>query len=196
MEQLLDRIAKAPMAVKLGGAFAVIVLLTFLNFFFLVQPVEEELERNENELRQQERTYAEKKEIADNLNERRREMALLEERLAQALTELPEQAELQDLLAQLNDISRKSGLELARIEPGGEVPAEFFSKIPLRMSVRGNYHEVALFMQEIARMRRIVNVNNIKLVEGGTRNDKVLLNSEFLATTFRFLEPAGNQGKK
>src|SRR5688572_9247583 len=113
MEQLLDRIAKAPTAVKLGGAFAVIVLLTLFNFFFLVQPIEEELERSETELRAMERQYAEKKEIADNLNERRREMAQLEEKLAQALTELPEQADLQDLLAQLNDISRKSGLELA-----------------------------------------------------------------------------------
>jgi len=188
MEQLLDRIAKAPMAVKIGGVLGIAVVLTLINFFFFVQPVEDQLAANEAQLRSMERQYAEKKEIADNLNERRREMAVLEERLAQALTELPEQADLQDLLGQLNDISRKSGLELAKIEPSSEQPAEFFSKIPLRMSVRGNYHEIALFMQEVSRMRRIVNVNNIKLAEGGMRNDKVLIQSEFLATTFRFLQ--------
>src|SRR5579863_7823110 len=99
MEQLLDRIAKAPAAAKAGGVFGIVLLLTLANFFFFVQPVEEQITANESKLRTMERQYAEKKEIADNLNERRREMALLEERLAQALTELPEQAELQDLLA-------------------------------------------------------------------------------------------------
>src|SRR5262245_45567206 len=138
MEQLIERIAKAPMAVKVGGANGVVSLITLINFFFFVQPMEDQIAGAEGQLRNLERQYLEKKEIADNLNERRREMAVLEERLAQALTELPEQADLQDLLGQLNDISRKSGLDLAKIEPTPEVPAEFFSKIPLKMSVRGN----------------------------------------------------------
>jgi type IV pilus assembly protein PilO len=195
MEQLLDRIAKAPAAVKYGGLATVVVLLFVGNFFFLIQPLQDRRAEQENQQRQLDRQLAEKQEIAQNLNDRRREMEILEQKLAEALTELPERKELEELLSQLNDVGRKSGLEIARVEPGGESSAGFFAKIPVKMQVTGNYHEIALFLQEVANLRRIVNVNNIKLTSPVMKNDKVVLSSEFLATTFRFVEqsPAEKQ---
>ncbi len=188
MEQLLDRIAKAPTAAKYGGLAGLVVLLSVLNFFFLVQPLQDQIAEQENQQRGLDRQLAEKQEIAQNLNERRREMDILEQKLAEALTELPEKKDIEELLAQLNDIGKKSGLEISRVEPGSEASATFFAKIPIRMAVSGNYHEIAMFMQEIANMRRIVNVNNIKLGTPTMKNDKVVLSSEFLATTFRFVD--------
>ncbi len=196
MERLLDRIAKAPAAAKYGGLAGLVVLLSVLNFFFGIQPLQDQIASQENQQRALDRQLAEKQEIAQNLNERRREMDILEQKLAEALTELPEKKDVDELLAQLNDIGKKSGLEIARVEPAGEVPATFFAKIPIKMSVSGNYHEIAMFMQEIANMRRIVNVNNIKLGTPSLKNDKVILSSEFLATTFRFVEQPAQPAKK
>ena len=196
MEQLLDRIAKAPSAAKYGGLAGLVVLLSVLNFFFLIQPLQDQIADQENQQRGLDRQLAEKQEIAQNLNERRREMDILEQKLAEALTELPEKKDIDELLGQLNDIGKKSGLEIARVEPGAETSATFFAKIPIKMSVSGNYHEIAMFMQEIANMRRIVNVNNIKLGTPVQKNDKVVLSSEFLATTFRFVNQAAQPVKK
>ncbi len=196
MEQLLDRIAKAPAAAKYGGLAGLVVLLSVLNFFFAIQPLQDQIADQENQQRGLDRQLAEKQEIAQNLNERRREMDILEQKLAEALTELPERKDIDELLAQLNDIGKKSGLEISRVEPGAETSATFFAKIPIKMSVSGNYHEIAMFMQEIANMRRIVNVNNIKLGTPVQKNDKVVLSSEFLATTFRFVNQAAQPVKK
>ncbi len=196
MEQLLDKIAKAPPAVKYGGLAGLVVLLSVLNFFFGIQPLQDSIAEQENQQRGLDRQLAEKQEIAQNLNERRREMDILEQKLAEALTELPEKKDIDELLAQLNDIGKKSGLEISRVEPGGETNATFFAKIPIKMSVSGNFHEIAMFMQEIANMRRIVNVNNIKLGTPVLKNDKVVLSSEFLATTFRFVDQAAQPAKK
>jgi type IV pilus assembly protein PilO len=190
MEQLLDRIAKASPAAKYGGLAGLVILLSVLNFFLGVQPLQDQIADQENKQRGLDRQLAEKQEIAQNLNERRREMDILEQKLAEALTELPEKKDIDELLAQLNDIGKKSGLEISRVEPGAENTAAFFAKIPIRMAVSGNYHEIAMFMQEIANMRRIVNVNNMKLGTPVIKNDKVLLSSEFLATTFRFVSQA------
>jgi type IV pilus assembly protein PilO len=196
MEQLLDKIAKAPPAVKYGGLAGLVVVLSVLNFFFGIQPLQDSIAEQENTQRGLDRQLAEKQEIAQNLNERRREMDILEQKLAEALTELPEKKDIDELLAQLNDIGKKSGLEISRVEPGGETNATFFAKIPIKMSVSGNFHEIAMFMQEIANMRRIVNVNNIKLGTPVLKNDKVVLSSEFLATTFRFVEQVAPPPKK
>jgi len=196
MEQLLDKIAKAPSAAKYGGLAGLVVLLSVLNFFFVIQPLQDQIADQENQQRGLDRQLAEKQEIAQNLNERRREMDILEQKLAEALTELPEKKDIDELLGQLNDIGKKSGLEIARVEPGVESSATFFAKIPIKMAVSGNYHEIAMFMQEIANMRRIVNVNNIKLGTPVQKNDKVVLSSEFLATTFRFVNQAAQPVKK
>jgi type IV pilus assembly protein PilO len=192
MDKQLERLAKAPPAVRFGGLAALVVLLTAANFFFGIQPLEVEMEQQQAEQRKMDLDLAEKSEIAQNLNERRREMDVLEQKLAEALTELPENKDIEELLAQINDIGKKSGLEIARVEPGPETVGggDFFARIPIKMVVSGNYHEIAMFLQEVSTMRRIVNVNNIKLDGAKVKNEKVMLNSSFLATTFRFVHAA------
>lgn len=192
MEQYLDKIAKAPAGAKYGGLAAVVVLLTVANFFLMVQPTEDKIKAQVEQRRKLDNDLAEKSEIAQNLNERRREMDVLEQKLAEALTELPEKKEIDELLAQINDVGKKSGLEIARVEPGKETVSggEFFARIPIKMTVSGNYHEIAMFMQEIANMRRIVNVNGIDLGKPSVKNEKVILSSTFVATTFRFVDQA------
>jgi type IV pilus assembly protein PilO len=188
MEQLLDRISKAPLAAKLGGLVGIVAVITALNFFLVIQPIESTIEGQESKQHKLDQQLAEKQEIAQNLNERRREMDVLQQKLDEALTELPETKDIDDLLAQLNDVGKKSGLEIASVEPGGEQNAQFFAKIPIKMSVTGNYHEIAMFLQEVSHLRRIVNVSDIKLATPTTQNEKVVLKSNFLATTFRFLD--------
>lgn len=194
MEQLIDKISKAPPAIKYGGIFAVLAVVTALNFFFAIQPAEQAIAAQNQQLIKLEQTLGEKQAIAQNLNERRKEMDVLEQQLAEALTELPENKELDELMRQFNDIGKKSGLEIAKIEPGAETNAAFFARIPVKMQVVGNYHEIAMFLQELASMRRIVNVNNIKLSSPDVKNEKVVLKSEFMATTFRFLDQSRVQG--
>ncbi len=190
MDKYLDRIVKAPPAVKFGGLAAAVVVMTAANFFWVIQPLEEQAEGQRAEQRRLDMDLAEKSEIAQNLNERRREMDVLEQKLAEALTELPENKDVEELLAQLNDIGKKSGLAISRVEPGPESVGggDFFARIPIKMVVSGNYHEIAMFLQEVANMRRIVNVNNIQLGSATLKNEKVLLQSSFMATTFRFVE--------
>ncbi len=189
MDKYLDQFAKAPLAVKVGGIAALVAVMTVANFYFLVQPTEKSIENQMKERRKLDLELAEKSEIAQNLNERRREMDVLEQKLAEALTELPEKKDIEELLAQINDIGKKSGLEITRVAPERESvgSGEFFARIPIRMTVNGNYHEIAMFLQEMSNMRRIVNVNNIKLDAPTLKNEKVVLQSTFLATTFRFV---------
>lgn len=198
MEQLLERINKAPNQLKFGVMAGVVVAMTAANYFMLIDPAEQEILSFRGQQVVLEKTLAEKQEIAQNLNERRKEMDELERKLLAALSELPEKKDIDELLAQLNDIGKKSGLEISTVTPGVEVPANFFARIPIKVSVSGNYHEIALFLQEIAGLRRIVNVNNIHLGSGSLKNDKVVLTSDFLATTFRFLDqtkkPADKRG--
>lgn len=198
MDKYLDQFAKAPPATKFGGLAIAVILMTVANFFLAVSPTEDAIKIEIAQRRTLDLELAEKSEIAQNLNDRRREMDVLEQKLAEALTELPEKKDIEELLAQINDIGKKSGLEISSVTPDKEFVGggEFFARIPLKMTVSGNYHEIALFLQEMANMRRIVNVNNIKLEQPALKNEKVVLQSSFLATTFRFVEQPKNGSQK
>ena len=189
MDEIIDRILKAPPLQRWGGLAAALVVITLANFFFVVRPEFTTLEAQASTQRKLDSQLQEKSEIAQNLNERRREMDLLQQKLDEALSELPESADIDELLAQLNEIGRKSGLDISSIEPAPEESAQIYVKIPIKMSLTGNYHEIAMFLQSLANLRRIVNVNNLQLGSPTLKSEKVVLNSTFVATTFRFLDP-------
>jgi type IV pilus assembly protein PilO len=194
VEQLIERVNKLATPVKAGIIFGIIVLLTAGNYFLFIADLETALEGIKANQAAQDQVLAQKQEIADNLNERRKEMDALEQRFQVALTQLPERKDIEELLAQLNDIGKKSGLEINKVVPGGESSRGFIASIPIGMSVRGNYHEIALFLQEVASLPRIVHVSDIKLTGQTTaRGEKVWLASDFLATTYRFSDAAQAQ---
>jgi type IV pilus assembly protein PilO len=196
MERFLDQINKAPNSLKFGVLAALVVLATAANFVFVLQPLQAEGDALVGQLSTLNKQLAEKQEIAQNLTDKTREFNELQGKLEAALTELPEKKDVDELLNQLNDVAKKSGLEIIKVEPGAEAPSGFFARIPVKMMVQGNYHEIALFLQEVASLRRIVNVNNIKFGGGVLKGDKVVLNSDFLATTFRFVDQTKNPGEK
>jgi len=196
MDELINNVLKAPPLYRWGGLAVVLLLVTLANFFFFVRPELDALESQAAQQRQLDTQLQEKSEIAQNLNERRREMDVLQQKLDEALSELPEAADIDELLAQLNEIGRKSGLEISTVEPSAEEPAQIYVKIPIKMAVSGNYHEIAMFLQELANLRRIVNVNNIQLGAPTLKSEKVVLTSSFVATTFRFLDQKAQAGDK
>jgi len=196
MDEIIDKVLKAPPLQRWGGLAAALVILTILNFVLMIRPELATLESQAAQQRVLDSQLQEKSEIAQNLNERRREMDVLQQKLDEALAELPEAADLDELLAQLNEIGRKSGLEISAVEPAPEESAQIYVKIPIKMALTGNFHEIAMFLQSLANLRRIVNVNNIQLGSPTLKSEKVVLNSSFVATTFRFLDPKAAQQEK
>lgn len=192
MEQLIERVNKLALPVKIGIVVGIVVLLSVGNYFLFIAELQERIDGIKAQQATQDQVLAQKQEIADNLNERRKEMDALEQRFQVALTQLPERKDIEELLSQLNDIGKKSGLEISRVSPGGETSRGFIAAIPISMSVRGNYHEIALFLQEVATLPRIVHVSEIRLSgQANSRsNEKVTLGSEFMATTYRFSDAA------
>lgn len=196
MDKLLDRIIKLPNGQKAGILGGLLVALTALNFFAMgfnfgpsISATEGLIKRAQVDRDKVQKEFIEKQAIANNLNQFRREKELLEQRLTEALAELPEQKNLDELLQLFQDRAIKAGLEINTIEPGGEKAEGFFARIPIPMTVTGNFHEIATFFDSIGRLRRIVNVSDITLDGPKDVNGKVVVNGKFLVTTFMFLKP-------
>jgi len=151
--------------------------------------METRIQKAESEQKKLDQDYIEKQAIANNLNQFRREKELLERRLQDALAELPNDKKLDELLQLFQDRATKAGLDILTIEPQPQASEGFYARIPIPMTVQGNYHEVATFLDALGRLRRIVNVNGLTFDSPKDQNGKVVLSAKFLATTFMFVDP-------
>jgi type IV pilus assembly protein PilO len=76
---------------------------------------------------------------------------------------LPERKEMPELLRQVTTAGNKAGVQFALFEPQPPAPREFFSEHPVKITVRGNYHQIGIFLSRLANMHRIVNVSRLEL---------------------------------
>ena len=189
-QDVLNTLNKAPVGQKVAAVAVALGLITAANWYFLIDPDLTQIQQKQGQLRLLEDELIQKQSIANNLAQFKHEKEILERRLAQALTELPNEANIDDLIRSLSEIGTKSGLIINTIEPQGEQRQSFYAAIPIVMSVTGNYHEIGVFLDALSKLARIVNVTNIHMGTPKTLNEKLVVNASYVATTFRFLPEA------
>jgi type IV pilus assembly protein PilO len=97
---------------------------------------------------------------------------------------LPETTEYPAFLSALQGVANISGVALQAWTPQEEVVQKFFARVPMRLTLRGKFHQVAKFFYGVGQLDRIINVENIALAEPKTQNDELLLKVDCLATAF------------
>lgn len=103
-----------------------------------------------------------------------------------AMRALPEKQEIPSLLTSISKSGQEVGMEFLLFEPKAEVPRDFYAEIPVAMSIRGDYHNLAVFFDKVARLSRIVNINDISIHPGKEARE---LSAACTAVTYKFVEP-------
>jgi type IV pilus assembly protein PilO len=189
-QDLLNAVNKAPLPHKIAAVAIISLGLTAANYFLVVSPDIEQTQRQHAVLRQLEDELIQKQSIANNLAQFKHEKEILERRLQQALTELPNEANIDELIRSFAEVATKSGLTINDIAPQPEVRQSFYASIPIVMAVNGNYHEIGVFLDSLSKLARIVNVTNIKMGSAKQTGEKLAVSAQYVATTFRFLPDA------
>jgi len=190
MKELLDRILGLPRQQKIGILVGLIVALLALDFFFLYSPNSAEISKltEENEKSRGEREKK-KKEVA-NIPKLKEQMRQLDGMLKEAVAQLPDRKEIPDLLSGISTKVRESGLDILVFRPRGENLQEFYAEIPVDIVVRGPFHNMVIFFDEVGRLSRLVNLSNIEIKNPKPSGDQMIMEASTLATTFRFLDEA------
>ena len=181
---------KLPLAQKIGVLVFIVGGISAANYFLLVQPEYEQVQRQEGVLHTLDDELSQKQAIANNLAQFKHEKDILERRLQQALTELPNEANIDELIRSLAEIGAKAGLTINDITPQPEQKQSFYASIPIVMAVTGTYPEIGVFLDALSKLARIVNVTNIKMGQPRVTSEKLIVNATYVATTFRFLPEA------
>ncbi|MEK7851863.1 MAG: type 4a pilus biogenesis protein PilO [Deltaproteobacteria bacterium] len=184
----LDVIKKLPMKQKAYILAGVLVLISGLYWYFFYNPKSVELAGLVANLEKLKAELNESRAIAADLPKFREEVARLNEELKNALLELPDKKEIPSLLTNISNLGTSSGLEFIRFKPLAEAPAGFYAKVPVEINVKGAFHEVATFFEQVGKLSRIVNITDVNMGSAKEEGGKLILTTSCLATTYRFIE--------
>jgi type IV pilus assembly protein PilO len=171
-----------PRIIVLVGMFAVLLLLAG---WFGWQEQLTQLETKQQEEVKLKDDWVNKKKQAVNLDEYRNQLAEIERSFGALLKQLPNRAEMESLLVDINQAGLGRGLQFELFKPGAEAVKDFYAELPITIKISGAYHDFGAFAGDIAKLPRIVTLNNISIEPGAKAGEGLILTST--VKTFRYL---------
>jgi type IV pilus assembly protein PilO len=170
-----------PRAIILIG---LLVLILLAGWWFGWRTQMDELtvmQEQEDKLKQE---WLDKKRQSVNLAQYQQQLTDINAAFGALLKQLPNASEMESLLVDINQAGLGRGLQFDLFRPGAESQKEFYAELPITIRVTGSYHDLGAFVGDIARLPRIVTLNDIEAVpnkDGG-------LTMSAVAKTFRYLD--------
>lgn len=128
-----------------------------------------------------------------NLREKERNLPMIKEQVAKIEEEfdraaqmLPKEQEIPSLLKDISALGQNAGLDFLTFVPRPEIPKDYYNEIPVDITIRGPYHSVGFFFDQISKLDRIVSVSEIKMGSPQLVTGEMLLDSNCKLMTYRF----------
>jgi len=194
IDPFLEKIEKLSRVQRIAISAVIFGLIAGGFIYFLYWPKFEQINRLNTQLEKLEQKLEIAKRNAQDLKKFQAKMKEAEAQFQMAMKKLPEKEEIPSLLSAISNSGQQVGLEFLLFEPKPEKKKEFYAEIPVAMNIKGDYHNLALFFDQVARLSRIVNIENIQMASAKDK-DSNDLNTKCMAVTYKFIETAAADDK-
>ena len=182
--------------VKFGIA-ALLVILPMAVFYFVVfQPKQERISGLEKDSAALAEDIRKLQQRERNMPQIVAEVEKIEEEFDRAAQMLPKEQEIPSLLKDISALGQNAGLDFLSFVPKPENPRDYYNEIPVDITIRGPYHSVGYFFDQISKLDRIVSVSNIKMGSPQKVTGEMLLDSNCQLMTYRFTNVKISDDKK
>ncbi len=170
-----------PRATVLLGLFAALLVG---GWWFDWKSQLEELDSKQQQEAKLKDEYLDKKKQSVNLEEYRKQLVEIDRTFGTLLKQLPNKAEMEALLADINQAGLGRGLQFELFKPGKETLRDFYAELPITLKITGSYNDLGAFSADVAKLSRIVSLTNIAVApEKGAQ-----LKMDATAMTYRYLD--------
>jgi type IV pilus assembly protein PilO len=196
----IDAIYKLPKSKKVMILVVLICVVIGLYAYAFFIPQRNELIGLKNQLNNLVRELNESKAIAKDLEKFKKQVEALNVELTSALTQLPNEKEIPELLTNISALGKESKLNFTLFRPKPEEPQQFYARVPIELVFLGNYHSTGIFFDKVSKLPRIINVVNFNMVRAkdqtkSKEDAEILVKTSCLVNTYRFIEKSPEQTK-
>ena len=190
MKELIDRILQLPKGQKIGLLIGLLLVLGAFYQMFLYSPRAIRITQLKEKIETARNDRIRKRKLTANLPKLKQESQQLGGLLREAVAQLPDKKEIPELLSSISSRASEAGLQILTFRPRGENLRDFYAEIPVDIVVRGGFHNVVKFFDEVGRLDRLVNIQNIGIRNPQVKDGTLSVDTSSQATTFRFLDEA------
>ena len=187
IQSRLDQAAKLSTGARAGVVVAICLLIATGYYFMVYQGKAAQLAQLQAQELELQRKLSEVRSIAANIAAFEAEIDELEIKLADALRQLPNEKQLEVLLADISNLGKTAGVQIRSFKRQNEVVHDFYAEVPLRIELDGTFHEIARFFDLISKLPRIVNMGALRMEIEDETESETTLTVDGVATTFRFV---------
>jgi type IV pilus assembly protein PilO len=196
----MDSILKLSTSKKILILAAILCLMAGLYLYLFFIPVQDELTVTKAELGKLRKELTVSKDIARDLEKFKAQVTKLNEELKNALTQLPNEKEIPEILKNISSLGKESNLEFTLFRPKPEVPQQFYAQVPIELVALGSYHNVGTFFDRVSKLPRIINVVDFNMtrakdVKGKIAETENLVRTSCMINTYRFIEKKSEEKK-
>ncbi len=173
---------------------AINVFIIGVIYWFFIGPKKLEVKSLNADLNRISRQIEDNRRVAADIPRYLHEKQVMESRLKDAVSRLPNEKEIPDLIDAVSNAAKKAGLKVVLFKPGRELQKGFYAEIPINMTVEGRFESLYNFGVKVGNLPRIVNLASLDVLSTGHKKNVPVLKSNFVATTFRFIPAPKGQG--
>jgi len=163
MPVFLAPITTAPRPQKvILGVFG-LAILGAAAWFLLLSPLTAQIATLTAEDDRVKKELVQARAIAADVARYRKEIATLERTLVALTERLPNERETPPLYRSVTDAAYQSGLAVSLFQPKEAQIRDYYAEIPIAFTAEGNYHQLGSFFERVARLSRVVNVEDLKI---------------------------------
>ena len=199
-EPLFEKIEKLTKVqrILICSAIFLVIIGSFVYFSYFPKIKTQKLLNKE--IKQLEKKLIVAKRNARDLQKYQKEIKEAKGEFKEVMLSLPEKEEIPSIISAVSASGKESGLEFLLFQPKDENRKDFYAEIPVSIQVQGNFHNVVVFFEKVARLSRIVNIRDIKISrESGQgkakTSDSSKLSTSCTAVTYKFVEPVAKKKK-
>ena len=182
-------IVNAPTPQKIVAGIMGLLVIVGIAYVALLQPAITVVDQLRPELEALQREVTQNRVILADLMKFRREAAELEARLNALKDRLPSEREMPALYRTLTDAAAAAGLGVSLFQPRVAATHEVYTEIPITLNGEAGYHQLGEFLEKVAKLPRVVTVNEIKMTTGTRPRNPV--KAEFVLATYMY-RPVGS----
>lgn len=133
--------------------------------------------------------YQKKLVKAVSLDALKKQREQIQQYVIQLEKQLPSKAEMPALLSDINQAGLGRSLQFELFRPGQIITRDYYAELPIAIRVTGRYHDMGEFASDVAKLSRIVTLNDLKVAPVDAKDAPGgMLRMDATARTFRYLD--------
>lgn len=179
----MEQFTRLPRAVQFVLVIVLGALLLGGSYWFVIKGQRETLARLNKQSQDLDSQIRQGKEAQRRVDELQRQIDMIMRELEVVKSIIPVEPDTGKLLRVFQSFARDQNLAIRAISPKAITKKELYSEQPYDVEIAGGYHDLAMFMDKLAHMRRIVNVGSLE-VKGATGKGAATVNAKFQSIVY------------